>query len=88
MSAAGAAGPVRGGPLAMVQLSGSQGGEDDAPLLMRAWIIPPRMAEAFAAAMTERFGQAIEAVSTVGGAVALAEQPGGPSYLHPGDPDA
>lgn len=77
--------PRRKGPLVMVQLCSSDSGDDDAPLLMLSWVIRPEGAAAFTAGMTELFGPPIEAVSTVGVAVAAAGAPDAPAFLHPGD---
>jgi hypothetical protein len=78
---------MRDGPLAMIQLTSSDTGHPDAPLLTRLWSIPPELADTFAEGMTERFGPPVESISTVRESMALAEQ-SGISYLHPGDPDA
>jgi len=49
--------------------------EPDATAYCRGWIIPHASAEAFAEAMTERYGPPIhEAVNTVAALVAKAEQ--------------
>ena len=75
----------REGPLAIVSMITSDSGEDDAPAYNRAWIIPPGSAETFAALMTERYGQPIESVSTVGATV-RAHETGDPSvYITDGD---
>jgi hypothetical protein len=77
--------PRRTGPLVMVQICISDSGEDDAPLVMLGWVIQPESAPAFTAGMTKLYGPPVEAVSTVGAAVAAADDANSPSFFHAGD---
>jgi hypothetical protein len=84
---------VRDGPLAMVQLSSSDSGDPDAPLLLLAWVIPAEISGVFTAELTEAltaaFGPPVEGACTVGAAVAAASQPGAPAFTRAsGDDDA
>jgi len=59
--------PEPGQPFAVVTLNTTGSTAPESTAHTRAWIIPPGIAEAFARAMTERFGeQVLEQIGTNG----------------------
>jgi hypothetical protein len=51
---------------AMVTLNTSEDIRGSNTIYGRSWLIPPTSADAFAAAMTERYGQPVETTAPVG----------------------